>query len=145
MGVHTLHAVSAPHVDTRVPAWAQLPTVALLQVDPPVPMEAVAAGCSLLWWPQQLAAADKLWDVAAAASAAVRRERDAKGGLAFWKRLHAEKTMAEVATLPEPPFLPPFTVRCSLALALMLFPRRLNRRLRSRPLCCPSWCIPRTC
>ncbi|KAK9830884.1 hypothetical protein WJX81_001702 [Elliptochloris bilobata] len=64
-------------------------------VDPPVPAEAVAAGCSLLWWPQQLAAGDKLWDVAAAASIAVRRERDAKGGLAFWKRLHADRTMAE--------------------------------------------------
>lgn len=98
----------------------------LLQVDPPVPTEAVAAGCSLLWWPQQLAAADKLWDVAAAASAAVRRERDAKGGLAFWKRLHADKTMAEVAALPEQPFLPPFTVRCGPALALVFFATMLQ-------------------
>lgn len=100
--------------------------VMLLQVDPPVPTEAVAAGCSLLWWPQQLAAADKLWDVAAAASAAVRRERDAKGGLAFWKRLHADKTMAEVAALPEQPFLPPFTVRCGPALALVFFATMLQ-------------------
>ena len=91
-----------------------------------MPTEAVAAGCSLLWWPQQLAAADKLWDVAAAASAAVRRERDAKGGLAFWKRLHADKTMAEVAALPEQPFLPPFTVRRGPALALLSFSTKLR-------------------
>ncbi len=81
------------------------------QVDPPVPAAGVAAGCALLVWPQRLAAADLLWDVAAAATAAVRREHAAQGGLAFWKRLHADRTMAEVAGMAAPPFLPPFTAR----------------------------------
>jgi len=80
-------------------------------VDPPVPAAGVAAGCALLVWPQRLAASDLLWDVAAAAGAAVRCEHAAQGGLGFWKRLHADRTMAEVAGMAEPPFLPPFTAR----------------------------------
>ncbi len=95
-------------------------------MDPPVPADAIAAGCSLLWWPQQLAAADKLWDVAAAAGAAVKRENAAKGGLAFWKRLHANMTMAEVAGAKEQPFLPPFTARSLYGVRRSSGPSRSN-------------------
>jgi len=108
------------------------------QVDPPVPAAGVAAGCALLVWPQRLAAADLLWDVAAAAGAAVRREHAAQGGLAFWKRLHADRTMAEVAGMAAPPFLPPFTARMPLCPTRRACPCVDNRV----PLhLCPTACV----
>lgn len=68
-------------------------------------------GASLLWWPQEVAAGDTLWSVAAAASAAVKRETEGKGGLVFWSRMYADKTMFEAMGQETPFYNPPFTVR----------------------------------
>ena len=43
-------------------------------------------GASLLWWAQEVAPDQALWAVAKDASAAVKKETEAKGGLAFWVR-----------------------------------------------------------
>ncbi len=82
-----------------------------LQVEPPVKAADGGQGASLLWWAQEVAPADTLWSVAAAASAAVKRESEAKGGLAFWSRMYADKTMFEAMGQETPFYNPPFTVR----------------------------------
>ncbi|BDA49274.1 hypothetical protein COCOBI_13-3850 [Coccomyxa sp. Obi] len=83
------------------------------QVEPPVKAADGGQGASLLWWPQDLAATDTLWSVAAAASAAVKRETEAKGGLAFWSRMYADKTMFEAMGQETPFYNPPFTATAS--------------------------------
>lgn len=68
-------------------------------------------GASLLWWPQDVKATDTLWTVAKEATANVKRENGAGGGLAFWARMYADKTMFEAMGQETPSFNPPFTVR----------------------------------
>lgn len=68
-------------------------------------------GASLLWWPQEVTPQETLWALAKEATAAVKRESEAKGGLAFWARMHADKTMFEAMGQEKPPYNPPYTVR----------------------------------
>ena len=53
---------------------------------------------------------DTLWTVAKEATAHVKRENGDKGGLAFWSRMYADKTMFEAMGQETPSFNPPFTV-----------------------------------
>ena len=53
---------------------------------------------------------DTLWTVAKEATTNVKRENAAKGGLAFWARMYADKTMFEAMSQETPSFNPPFTV-----------------------------------
>ncbi|KAK9918466.1 hypothetical protein WJX75_004263 [Coccomyxa subellipsoidea] len=83
------------------------------QVEPPVKPADGGQGASLLWWPQEVSGTDTLWSVAAAASAAVKRETEAKGGLAFWSRMYADKTMFEAMGQETPFYNPLFTATAS--------------------------------
>lgn len=82
-----------------------------MQVEPPVKPADGGQGASLLWWAQEVTPSDSLWAVAAAASAAIKKETEAKGGLAFWSRMYADKTMFEAMSQETPFYNPPFTVR----------------------------------
>lgn len=81
-----------------------------MQVEPPVKPAQGGQGASLLWWAQTIGPKDTLWAVAKEASACVKRETEAKGGLAFWTRMHADKTMFEAMGQETPMYNPPFTV-----------------------------------
>ena len=59
---------------------------------------------------QDVKATDTLWTVAKEATAHVKAENAAKGGLAFWSRMYADKTMFEAMGQETPSFNPPFTV-----------------------------------
>ena len=60
------------------------------QVTPPVTAAEGGQGASLLWWAQEVAPDQALWALAKDASAAVKKETEAKGGLAFWVRAYFE-------------------------------------------------------
>lgn len=55
--------------------------------------------------------ADKVWDVARSCTQHIKQESEQQGGLAFWARMHASKTLPELATAKPPPYTPPYTVR----------------------------------
>ena len=55
-------------------------------------------------------ATDTLWTVANEATTHVKQENANKGGLAFWSRMYADKTMFEAMGQETPSFNPPFTV-----------------------------------
>ena len=59
---------------------------------------------------QDVKPTDTLWTVAKEATAHVKRENGDKGGLAFWSRMYADKTMFEAMGQETPSFNPPFTV-----------------------------------
>ena len=59
---------------------------------------------------QDVKATDTLWTVAKEATAHVKSENNDKGGLAFWSRMYADKTMFEAMGQETPSFNPPFTV-----------------------------------
>lgn len=63
---------------------------------------------SFLWWSQQLAADEKLWDVVAKSSKALKEEKSKKSGLAFWHRVQKDF------------WSPPYTVGNSLFPAVFL-------------------------
>jgi hypothetical protein len=75
-------------------------------------------GASLLWWPQEVTPQETLWALAKEATAAVKRETEARGGLAFWARMHADKTMFEAMGQDKPPYNPPYTVRAPVSLCM---------------------------
>jgi hypothetical protein len=81
-----------------------------MQVEPPVKPAQGGQGASLLWWAQSLGAKDSVWAVAREATACIKRETEARGGLAFWARMYADKTMFEAMGQETPFFSPPFTV-----------------------------------
>ncbi len=81
-----------------------------MQVEPPVTAAQGGQGASLLWWVQDVKSSDTLWTVAKEATTNVKRENAAKGGLAFWARMYADKTMFEAMSQETPSFNPPFTV-----------------------------------
>lgn len=66
---------------------------------------AQATGCM-----QDVKPTDTLWTVAKEATAHVKSENVEKGGLAFWSRMYADKTMFEAMGQETPSFNPPFTV-----------------------------------
>jgi len=59
---------------------------------------------------QDVKSTDTLWTVAKEATTNVKRENGEKGGLAFWSRMYADKTMFEAMGQETPSFNPPFTV-----------------------------------
>ena len=65
----------------------------------------ISLGCM-----QDVKATDTLWTVAKEATAHVKSENNDKGGLAFWSRMYADKTMFEAMGQETPSFNPPFTV-----------------------------------
>lgn len=85
------------------------------QVDPPVTAAQGGQGASLLWWAQDVKPTDTLWTVAKEATTNVKNENGTKGGLAFWSRMYADKTMFEAMSQETPSFNPPFTVSLSSA------------------------------
>ena len=58
-----------------------------VQVTPALEAEECVCAVSFLWWCQQLAAEDKLWQVVANSSKALKDEKAKKSGLAFWHRV----------------------------------------------------------
>ena len=81
------------------------------QVSPTFADDECSCAASFLWWVQSLAPNERLWEVARTATDHIRHEGEHFGGLAFWARLHASKTLAELATATTPPYSPPYTVR----------------------------------
>ncbi|EIE24884.1 hypothetical protein COCSUDRAFT_62293 [Coccomyxa subellipsoidea C-169] len=123
-GVTVQGAVSAASAVANAAVQAKefpLPQTLLLQcpcsvrdqVEPPVKPADGGQGASLLWWAQEVTPSVSLWAVAAAASAAIKKETEAKGGLAFWSRMYADKTMFEAMGQETPFFNPPFTATAS--------------------------------
>ncbi|CAK0786372.1 hypothetical protein CVIRNUC_009585 [Coccomyxa viridis] len=91
----------------------QCPASVRKQVEPPVTAAQGGQGASLLWWVQDVKSSDTLWTVAKEATTNVKRENAAKGGLAFWARMYADKTMFEAMSQETPSFNPPFTTTAS--------------------------------
>ena len=83
----------------------------VVQVNPPFRDDEPACAASFLWWQQTMTPRETLWDLARSCTENIRRESDQYGGLTFWARLHASKTLAELATAPTPPYSPPYSVR----------------------------------
>jgi len=82
----------------------------LVQVKPAFGDDETSCAASFLWWQQTLSAQETLWDAVGSCSANIKQESDNYGGLAFWSRLLASKTLPEMATATSPPYSPPYTV-----------------------------------
>ena len=101
------------------------------QVEPPVTAAQGGQGASLLWWAQDVKPTDTLWTVAKEATTNVKSENGAKGGLAFWSRMYADKTMFEAMGQETPSFNPPFTASFPSAQGLAV--------LKSQRFACPEF------
>lgn len=62
-----------------------------MQITPPLEPEDCACAVSNLWWSQQVAGDEKLWDVVDKASKFIKALRANKSGLAFWKSIDEEE------------------------------------------------------
>ena len=80
------------------------------QVTPTFEDNQPSCGASFLWWQQAITGGERLWDLARNCTENIRRESDQLGGLTFWARLHAAKTLPELASASTPPYSPPYTV-----------------------------------
>ena len=69
-----------------------------------------SCAASFLWWQQPVSGQQSLWDLVRSCTANIKREGEELGGLAFWARMLASKTLPELATSPVPPYTPPYTV-----------------------------------
>ena len=76
-----------------------------VQVSPVLEAEECVCAVSTLWWCQQLAADEKLWDVVAKSSKALKEEKSKKSGLAYWHRVQKDF------------WTPPYTVSSALSTA----------------------------
>ena len=61
-----------------------------VQVSPPLEAQECVCAVSSLWWCQQLAADERLWDVVAKSSKALKEEKSKKSGLAYWHRVQKD-------------------------------------------------------
>lgn len=81
------------------------------QVEPPITDEETSCAASFLWWPQHLEPLKSPWEIAKESTNCIRAETEQQGGLVFWARMHASKTLPEMAAAQSPPYTPPYTVR----------------------------------
>ena len=81
-----------------------------LQVRPAFNDDEPSCASSFLWWQQPVSGQQALWDLVRSCTANIRKESEEFGGLAFWARLLASKTLPELATAAQPPYTPPYTV-----------------------------------
>ena len=70
-------------------------------VEPPIDARDCVCASAALWWEQDVHSEQTLWEVAAAATHAVRREVEEKAGIDWWRRLQTEMWM------------PPYTLQAS--------------------------------